>query len=378
MRRLVICLDGTWANPRNLTETEHGYSVYKPTNPLKLYRAIKPRADDGVDQISFYDEGVGAVGNAWDKITGGIWGAGFEKNVQDAYRFLVGNYLPGDHVFVFGFSRGAATSRSLCRFIDWVGGLLKKKDAYYIPELFDYYLATRARPGAVAERMAGKGRRRPIQMSAPRRAKIHFLGVFDTVLALGSRAKVLLFHPKQSTAPSLTFHVGPRPPAIVRTARQALAIDERRKDFVPEIWQGPGAPGQSLEQRWFPGVHTNVGGGYEHDGLANVALHWMADEAAAAGLDFDAPFLKKYRAWFGHDRYESLKGLYKIRGARVRDLDAGPDANLELHPSVLKLVGFDSPDRPPYRPKNLYSYLAKHPELCVGLPDDVLRKVRRA
>ena len=92
-----------------------------------------------------------------------------------------------------------------------------------------------------------------------------------------------------------------RPPAIVKAARQALAIDERRKVFAPEVWKGTSAPGQSLAQRWFAGVHTNVGGGYEHDGLANTALHWMADEARAAGLDLNAPFLNVYRPWHGDD-----------------------------------------------------------------------------
>ncbi len=370
MRRLVVCLDGTWANPENLKETSEGYEVFKPSNVLKLFRAVKARDDDGVDQISFYDEGVGGV-------TGGIWGAGFEKNVTDAYRFLVANYIPGDELFVFGFSRGAAEARSLCRFIAWVGGILEKSDAYFIPECFDGYRASQAKAGAAAKLFAEIRSRERTTIGEPRGADVRFLGVFDTVLALGSRLKVILFRPNQTTVKYLAFHVGTSPPAIVRCARQALAIDEKRKVFAPEIWQRPASELQSLQQRWFPGVHTNVGGGYGDDGVANVALHWMAGEAAACGLDLDQGFLAKYRPWFGDVRHESLKHFYKIRGPRLRDLDAAPDGNVDLDPSVLELLKRVDPDNPDdlYRPTNLFDYLARRRELWAGLPDDILREL---
>jgi hypothetical protein len=214
-------------------------------------------------------------------------------------------------------------------------------------------------------------------MSNPHRVKIHFLGVFETVLAIGSRLKVVLFHPNQTVSAEHQFHVGERPPALVKTARQALGIDEQRKVFAPEIWKGPASSRQSLQQRWFPGVHSNVGGGYEKDGVANLALHWMTGEAAAVGLDFNQTFLGKYRQWVGDTQYNSFGKLYRLLGRRLRDLDAGSDHHLELHESVLELVKFNSDEQPPYRPRNLLPYLAKRPVLWAGLPEDVLEEVRK-
>ena len=100
-KRIVICSDGTWNTP---DRKDHG--VYCPTNVVKMARAIAPAAPDGTAQVVFYDQGVGT---SWglDRLTGGAFGTGLSKNVQDAYRFLVDNYAEGDEIFLFGFSRGA-------------------------------------------------------------------------------------------------------------------------------------------------------------------------------------------------------------------------------------------------------------------------------
>jgi hypothetical protein len=166
------------------------------------------------------------------------------------------------------------------------------------------------------------------------------------------------FDDKQHTAaPGLSFHVGDRPPAIVSVARQALAIDERRTDFRPEIWRGAHV-GQSVEQRWFPGVHTSIGGGYADDGLANGALRWMIDAAKAEGLVVDEEFLRFYRPWFGDTRDESFKGFMKVRGwirglvgeTGDRDLKAVADVvGLSVDESAIRLLEHDKN----YRPENL-------------------------
>lgn len=384
MRRLIICLDGTWASPGNLVERGDGTEVHKPSNVLKTFRAVVPRTEDGVEQISYYDEGVGALSaqrglrnNALaklDSVLGGAWGAGFEQNIESAYTFIVGNALPDDELFVFGFSRGAGQARSLCRFIDWMGGLLHKRDAYFIPDFFKHYIAKEGKPGAAQtfmDELLATGKK----ITPPTAARIRFLGVYDTVLALGSRLRADFDRSEGTSAPALGFHVGETPPAMVSAARQALAIDERRTDFRPEIWRGA-QPGQSVEQRWFPGVHTSIGGGYANDGLANGALRWMIDAAKEEGLVVDEGFLRFYRPWFGDTRPESLKGFMKLRNwmrdfkgsSGDRDLRATADVpGLEVHESALKLLEFDDS----YRPKNLLAYMRTRDDLTSLIPPDV-------
>jgi len=384
MRRLIICLDGTWASPGNLVERGDGTEVHKPSNVLKTYRAVVPRTEDGVDQISYYDEGVGALSAQrglrnkalakLDSVLGGAWGAGFEQNIESAYTFIVANALPDDELFVFGFSRGAGQARSLCRFIDWMGGLLHKRDAYFIPDFFKHYIATEGKAGAAqsfTEALLATDK----QISPPTVARIRFLGVYDTVLALGSRLRSDFDKDEGTSAPALGFHVGDKPPAMVSVARQALAIDERRTDFRPEIWRGT-QTGQSLEQRWFPGVHTSIGGGYANDGLANGALHWMIDAAKDEGLVVDEGFLRFYRPWVGDTRPESLKGFMKVRNwitglkgeTGDRNMTETADVGgLTVHESAMKLLDIDES----YRPENLLAFMRSRDDLVSLIPDDV-------
>lgn len=385
MRRLVICLDGTWNNAERGTEVEDGRTRFFPTNVLKTYRAVLPVAPDGTTQIAYYSEGVGGfVGEPTrllrlqtlsDRIFGGAYGGGFEGGVKSAYRFLVGNYQPGDQVFVFGFSRGAAQARSLVRFVDWAGGALHKEDEYYIPELFSRFRGSRARPGDAAALLAEiRDRRRDAgAVRDPRPLTVRFLGVWDTVLALGLRLKADRTEGEVPTvAPRHAFHLGRTVPPIVETARQAAAIDESRWDYRVHLWAGPGAPSRSLVQRWYPGVHTQVGGGREKGGLPNASLRWMVVEAEAAGLALDGDYLKIYRPWVLAEpigrtsrAFRWIDGLRGKRGRGVRPLEAGPDAGLGVDVSALRLLLAE----PAYRPANLLAWLAAHPEAAAALPD---------
>lgn len=377
-KRLVVCLDGTWNNPER-GQAEGGRVRFKPTNVLKTYRAVLPVAADGTAQIAYYQEGVGAfVGEPtrfgrlqqWsDRLFGGIFGGGFEGRVKSAYRFLAGNYRDGDEIFLFGFSRGAAQARSLARFVAWTGGVLAKRDEYYIPELFEAYRRSRARPGAAATALAAiRARRRDSDEEAigdPTPATIAFLGVFDTVLSLGSRLRADRDEGAVGTVERRSsFHVGPTPPEIVRCARQALALDERRWDYRPQIWAGPCGPEQSLEQRWFPGAHSNVGGGYARDGLANFALYWMLAEAKRAGLELDGEYLAHFRPNPRGHRPDELAGLHRLgellrgklgRGRRPVLPENG--ARVGIDPSVLRVLLED----PGYRPPALLAALRRDP-----------------
>lgn len=118
MKRIVICADGTWNRPEKDPEDQ-------PTNVLKLARAVKPVASDGIAQQVFYDWGLGSY---HDTVVASTTGRGINKNIMGNYRYLVQNYAPGDEIYLFGFSRGSYTVRSLCGLINNCG-ILKRPDA---------------------------------------------------------------------------------------------------------------------------------------------------------------------------------------------------------------------------------------------------------
>ena len=107
-KRIVVCADGTWNRPEQDLKKDH------PTNVLRFARAIKPMATDQKPQHVFYDWGIGAY---HDKLVAGATGKGLHKNITDSYRYIVQNYTPGAEIFLFGFSRGAYTVRSVCGLI---------------------------------------------------------------------------------------------------------------------------------------------------------------------------------------------------------------------------------------------------------------------
>ena len=375
-RRLIACMDGTWNSTYVPKKRSDHYSVVKPSNVLKLARAVLPRDPaTNREQVVYYDIGVGALAtypglpnkllHLSDKLLGGGRGAGFEGNVEDALCFLAFNHRPGDDVFIFGFSRGAATAQAATRFIDWAGGLPTKRDSYYLPALFRIYVETRGkRPFASVlaqindARAKERVRRDPLGAFTP--INVVLLGVWDTVIAMGSRAKI------PGKAGSRSFHIGPQPPRCAAHACQALAIDELRVEFRPEIWDSP-QPGQTLHQHWFAGVHSNIGGGYVDDRLANLTFEWMCEHARVHGLALDDAFARYYRGYAQDQQYRSDSLGYRIwdllpgrRGHGPRQLTGRPDtANLTLDKSVIERIQTD-PNEPE---KNDPSKL-RHPRLA--------------
>ncbi|HYR28977.1 MAG TPA: DUF2235 domain-containing protein [Thermoanaerobaculia bacterium] len=393
-KRIVLCLDGTWNSPYDEQMYEDGKTVLKPSNVLKLARAVLPRDAGGREQLVYYDLGVGSLAKypglanrllaRADKMLGGMFAAGFEGNVEDALGFLAMNYLEGDEVLIFGFSRGAATARAITRFIQWCGGLPVKADAYYLALLFREYVVTcgESKPTITKAKIV------PVPVA--------YLGVWDTVAAVGSLVQMLR---GDSNNPKRSFHVGPSPVPCVKSARQALAVDERRVDFPPEIWKCPSDQSQEMEQRWFAGVHSNVGGSYLRDGLANITLRWII--AGAPGLQLDTEFLAPYGENPEGTQYESrtrkyrvLEAIRGVRGKGVRNLTGHPaSANLDLHPTVIDRkrmpeVWFNptmkKEIRQPYRPDNVLRYLATISDLPAylarigspgALPNDVMTRI---
>ena len=330
MKRIVICADGTWQSP------EKG----ECTNVLRLGRAIKPVASDEVDQVVFYDWGVGTDRK---KIAGGISGAGIDKNIQDCYRFIVQNFDPSDHLFFFGFSRGAYTVRSLGGLIRNCG-ILQREHAARIPDAYELYRSRRSDFHPNSSRSVAFRRKYAVSNKSP----IKFIGVWDTVGALGIPIPFLgtlgddkyLFH---DTEPS----------SIVEIARHAISIDENREDFKPAQWDS-GKSGIDLVQAWFAGVHSDVGGGYTDRGLADAAFEWLLGEARIAGLEVEDHLTNSIAANPLGRLHNEWKGFYKLRPKFTRSL---PD-NATIHDSVKQRWESDSK----YREREpLAGFLERHP-----------------
>jgi uncharacterized protein (DUF2235 family) len=316
MRRLVALFDGTWEKPESDTNVE------------RLRRLIAPRDAAGVEQQVEYFPGVGVgVTSGLAHLLGGAFGYGFSGTVKDGYRWLCRQWQPGDQIWLFGFSRGAYTARSLAGMIRKCGLLRRGTGGAVggdaIAAAYAFYRDAGIRPGDAqavawrAERSAETG--------------IHFIGVWETVGALGIPHTAAWFpfaHARYK------FH-DTELSRIVKHAYQALALDEHRASLAPTKWtRNPDtlAPGESctdwksgqveVEQRWFVGSHTDVGGGYRHDAanrgpdlLPDLTLSWLQGKAMAAGLGCTERFLPPPGADLGAPRLsygEFMYGLYKL------------------------------------------------------------------
>jgi len=342
-KHLIVCCDGTWNTP---DQQEEGQIC--PTNVVKMASALAPFAQDGNPQVVFYHDGVGSsAGFDLSHWIGGAFGAGLSKLILDAYRFLVTNYTEGDDLYFFGFSRGAYAVRSLAGLIRNCG-VLKKLYADKIPDAYGLY----RREDGPADPEGPEAQMFREQFS--RDVTIQCIGVWDTVGALGIPAHVL----RHLTEQRWQFH-DVKLSRIVQHAYQALAIDEKREDFQPTLWeQQPQASAQVLEQVWFAGVHCNVGGGYADSGLADLTLLWMKAKAEACGLAFDPQYLTtKIQPEATGVLQESKTGLFHLRRDYLRPLGQGADTNEYVHQSVIDRM--QSPLQPPYRPTNLTSFLGR-------------------
>lgn len=353
MKRLSVFCDGTW----NRADRAHDGAPC-PSNVVKL--AVRVAAREGaIEQVTYYDHGVG-TGNSLDRLTGGAFGHGLADNLFEAYRFLVLNYEPGDALYFFGFSRGAYTVRSLAGLIR-CSGILDRAHAQRYREAIALYMGEHAPDDDAPRRFRAqccvtRGARIPIRM----------IGVWDTVGALGIPLRGL----RALTRRRDRFH-DVRLSRSVERAYQALAIDERRAPLVPTLWAAPAREGQRIEQVWFAGVHSDIGGGYAPGecGLSDLTLDWMQHRAIDAGLAMDT---SAAHAWAPRGDalaplHDSRTGLYRLvpSSARVigrpagdttpaREHDTALDATQALHPSVLARWDAD----PAYRPDNLRRYFA--------------------
>jgi uncharacterized protein (DUF2235 family) len=355
-KRLVLCCDGTW----NTADQKC------PTNVTKFVLGVADRDPSGTEQCVFYHSGVGT--SRRERISGGAFGVGLSRNVQGTYRFIVENYEPGDELFFLGFSRGAFTARSTVGFVR-NAGILKRQYADRVPEAYALYRNRQAHPRGTEAQL--------FRRSYSYETRIRFVGVWDTVGALGIPLSGIplvdvvnrrwQFHDTTlSTSVDAAFH--------------ALAVDEKRRPFEPTLWQQqPDAGTQRLEQVWFAGVHSDVGGGYPDGSLADVALMWMVARAQSCGLAFRPDAFSSEAPPDSHDDvllvrpdprgvlHESRTGLYVLTPPLHRPIGKKDGGHEFASSSAVRRHDEDAA----YRPPGLVDYLGgPHEVMDVGVTDD--------
>jgi uncharacterized protein (DUF2235 family) len=359
VKKLAVFLDGTWN------------TVNDDTNVWRM----KSLCALGPDQLSYYSTGVGTVFG--EKLIGGGFGYGLDDEVIRAYQWISENYLPGDRIFIFGFSRGAFTARSLAGFIAKCG-LLKPGSPISLNQLYARYRKGNAPHTILALQTMADAKLTPedkwlkkYSLSVP----IWFQGVWDTVGALGipfgnlakvSRSQFAFLETDLRINEDRVFH--------------ALAIDEHRKTFAPTLWKKSVQAGvatydareiEDVEQRWFVGAHGDVGGGYDNGLLAQVPLKWLMDKAARHGLKFKSSVVidgDESQATI-HDSFgDMLHGWYRLSKFGIPYYrPVGPPPNVhgsETTTTINETIDASVFDRwradPGYRPSNLATWARAH------------------
>jgi uncharacterized protein (DUF2235 family) len=345
-KRLVIFCDGTWNDLRmkHLTNVARLAKCVQPMGIMRLGDTHKT-----VAQVVYYDDGVGVsegvskLGDAIVRLLGGALGRGLDAKIEKAYRFIVLNYNPGDEIFIFGFSRGAYTARSLCGLIR-DAGVIRRAEFQRVPEAIALY--RNGKPPWDGEAQAfrrnyshpviagpedytdddlklieafkaeGKGRDKiseTVHVIPPtirqRGFHVKYLGLWDTVGSMGVPTRFKWLY--RLTHRRYLFH-DESVSSMVESARHAVALDEERASFdvssianiheLNILWAAARRDAQvdfadqpqfvpycerPYQQRWFPGDHGAVGGGNAEPGLSSAALLWIAEGAEKAGMHLD-------------------------------------------------------------------------------------------
>jgi uncharacterized protein (DUF2235 family) len=346
MKRIVICCDGTWNTPDKKDK-----NTYCDTNVVKIAEAVKETAADSIRQFMYYHPGVGTSGSFLQRVFDGATGTGISRNILDAYRYLILNYEIGDELYFIGFSRGAFTVRSLVGLIR-NSGILQPKMVDLIGRAYKLYKSRRPSSHPNQKEAVLFRKTYAVANITP----IKFVGVWDTVGALGNPLLIntalsnfsfsILGNQFHDT--DLSSHVA--------NAYQALAIDEKRLTFQPTLWKKQaGSKNQILEQVWFAGVHSNVGGGYPSTDLSDIALRWMEKKLRECSLDLnDIPD----RSQLDGRLMESWKFPYTLIQWFPSYRTIGKFSNSEESLSDSALTRYNNIDLK-YHPKNLVEYLRK-------------------
>jgi uncharacterized protein (DUF2235 family) len=369
MTRIAVFCDGTW-NSSKLDE---------PTNIFKLQQALE--SDPSKGQVSVYFAGIGTdrrfdgatkqrwLGRLLNKYGGGAFGWGLDDKVKQAYQFLCLSYQPGDEIYLFGFSRGAYTARSVAGMIRKCG-LIDNPTEARINQAFALYRMTGTKNAPDAQHIMVERQNMSPRFATSKNdlmwrgtgeiVQIAYLGVFDTVGARGMPPS--LFGPVAALWNSQYRFHDMKLTSLVKSARHALALDERRVFFVPAKWDNLDNTGSNMglnkgvtdanrpyQQEWFAGDHSIIGGSAKEQPLSAITLNWIF--AGAGELTLKAGRSFPPTAPDASFHAPRLKG----RWSPLKKWREGPQAKWELNTSVNERISKVAS----YRPRSLFGYLKR-------------------
>ena len=336
MKKIILLSDGTG----NSAAKRH------KTNVWRLYSALDLQHGD---QIAMYDDGVGSQEFLPFKLLGGAFGWGLKRNVIELYKFLCRNYSTGDKIYLFGFSRGAFTVRVLAGLIDKCGLCADCKSECDLHEKArkNFAIYREGYRGLQIANLFAFRKKDRSHLAAAVYPEIEFIGVWDTVDAYGLPIDELadlwnrFIYPMRFRDHRLSDRV--------LKACHAISIDDERHTFHPVLWD---EDSDRIEQVWFPGVHSDVGGGYPHIGLSLVSLDWMISKVETrndnqSGLTFLSDLREEYRRrcdWNGiqHDSRAGLAAFYRYMPRNIEHLylnfDASATGNKKRFPKIHRSV----------------------------------------
>lgn len=336
-KNIILCADGTGNKGGSTPDS----NVYKIFNAIDLH-------NPDIEQITFYDNGVGTQTNKFVRGLSCAVGFGFQTNVCDLYEYLSRHYDAGDNIYMFGFSRGAATIRAFNGFIDACGlidgrGKSNKKLKQEVKKVMKAY----EKPCKLSKLSSD------IKFHSEK-PTIAFIGVWDTVSALGFPEHTdmhgiflgiltIVFEFLGTISDKIwphkfyNYELTPN----VEKAYQALSIDDERTSFWPKVWQENSKAAKQVEQVWFAGMHSNIGGGYERAGLANVSFAWMLDKIE--GIKFKDGLLDSAKADTNVNgrMYDSRHGFgayYRYHPREISTLCEEAGTKVKIHESVIRRI----------------------------------------
>jgi len=330
MKRLIVCCEGTW---QKLDSPD-------ASNVLKMTQSIRATDDSGIQQIVFYDQGIGTEGDLIEQIGGGAFGWGIDQKIKAAYQFLSLNYHEGDEIYLFGFSRGAYTVRCLAGLI-YCAGLLKRQYIHKAPQAYEIY-----RDRHSSTKPSGE-----IAMDFRQRygdhVPIHALCCWDTVGSLGIPDIIPNF-PLDNLINHKYEFFDTKINRYIQNAFHAIAIDEIRKSFLVTPMKHSDDADTNIQQLWFVGEHGCIGGGTEATyGLSDITLSWMMERVERLGLALDRQHLEyKLNPNFNTHFNNQPTGVFKLDEQVWRTVEGGISV---LHETVKQRWQQD----PSYRPENL-------------------------
>jgi uncharacterized protein (DUF2235 family) len=355
-KNILLFTDGT-GNEGGLLPDESRTNVYK------LYRATRNGPDTRIDprkQIAFYLHGIGTptpgekprkLRQTWEQMFGG----GLASRIIDGYAAIISAWQPGDRIYLFGFSRGAYTARCIAHVLELFGIPAKELGADAISldpvrlrkvcneAVRILYRLGLTVPDSPARQKAVDAFREAhaSRLGGAIGAVPYFVGVWDTVAAMGWGR---FFENRYD----LHF------PREIKFARQAMAIDEYRKDFARVKWGGsalpPNRPNEPdvFEQIWFAGNHADIGGSYPEteSRLSDISLQWMVDFITKtlpeeSRVEVDPAYMTLYPSLDGMMHDECMVG---IGGSPAHWYPADRDVPVDavLHPTVYERLALPS------------------------------------